>query len=75
MLPHWYSHHTPFGLLLPETSDGRLLFLLPWEGQTLAGTTDAPALGSEDPRAKAADVDFLVQELASYLKVDPKQMQ
>ena len=48
--------------------------MLPWEGQTIAGTTDAPALGSDDPRAKANDVDFLVDELAGYLKVDPQQM-
>lgn len=74
VLPHWYTHFTPFGLLLPETSDGRVLFLLPWEGQTIAGTTDAPAMGSHDPRAKAEDVDFLVHELASYLGVDPMQM-
>lgn len=74
VLPHWYTHYTPFGLLLPETSDGRVLFMLPWEGQTLAGTTDAPALGSGDPRAKASDVDFLVDELSAYLKVDPQQM-
>ncbi|KAL8275107.1 hypothetical protein Esti_000986 [Eimeria stiedai] len=74
VLPHWYTHFTPFGLLLPETSDGRVLFLLPWEGQTIAGTTDAPALGSRDPRAKSVDVDFLVQEISSYLGVDPEQM-
>lgn len=74
MLPHWYTHKTPFGLLLPETSDGRVLFLLPWEGRTLAGTTDAPALEAADPRPKEEDVDFLVKELSSYLKVDPDQM-
>ncbi|KAL8430771.1 hypothetical protein Efla_004007 [Eimeria flavescens] len=74
VLPHWYSHFTPFGLLLPETSDGRVLFLLPWEGQTIAGTTDGPALGSQDPRAKSVDVDFLVQEMSAYLGVDPQQM-
>ncbi|KAL8434306.1 hypothetical protein ACSSS7_003250 [Eimeria intestinalis] len=39
-----------------------------------AGTTDAPALGSRDPRAKSVDVDFLVQEISSYLRVDPEQM-
>ena len=74
VLPHWYTHKTPFGLLLPETSDGRVLFLLPWEGRTLAGTTDAPALEAADPRPKEEDVDFLVKELSSYLKVDPDQM-
>jgi len=31
------------GLLIPETEDGRVLFLLPWQGHTLIGTTDNPA--------------------------------
>lgn len=28
------------GLLDYNTSDGRFLFMLPWEGHTLVGTTD-----------------------------------
>lgn len=28
------------GLLDYNTSDGRFLFMLPWQGQTLVGTTD-----------------------------------
>lgn len=30
------------GLLDPQTSDGRVIFVLPWEGYTIAGTTDLP---------------------------------
>ncbi|CDJ69550.1 glycerol-3-phosphate dehydrogenase, putative [Eimeria necatrix] len=74
VLPHWYTHKTPFGLLLPQTSDGRVLFLLPWEGRTVAGTTDAPANETTEPRPGVSEVDFLVNELSAYLRMDPQQM-
>ena len=28
------------GMLLPKTADGRVMFILPWNGATLIGTTD-----------------------------------
>lgn len=39
------SYFTPpdMGMLIPRTRDGRVLFLLPWEGSALAGTTDQPS--------------------------------
>lgn len=37
------------GLLLPATDDGRVLFMLPFFGRTLVGTTDTPC-----PQADAA---------------------
>ena len=29
------------GLMIPKTEDGRVLFILPWQGHTLIGTTEA----------------------------------
>lgn len=29
-----------YGILFPKTTDGRVLFLIPWENKTIAGTTD-----------------------------------
>ena len=36
------DHFSPakMGLIIPKTEDGRVLFFLPWEGATIAGTTD-----------------------------------
>lgn len=42
------------GLLIPKTFDGRVLFLLPWQGATIAGTTDAPGPVVDLPQAKAS---------------------
>lgn len=41
ILPNYYSPEK-MGLLDPETSDGRVIFLLPWQNSTIAGTTDTP---------------------------------
>jgi glycerol-3-phosphate dehydrogenase len=39
-IPNYYSPQT-MGLLEPATSDGRGIFFLPWQGNTVAGTTTA----------------------------------
>lgn len=41
ILPNYYSPEK-MGLIDPETSDGRVIFLLPWQNSTIAGTTDSP---------------------------------
>ena len=41
VLPDYYSPSN-MGLLDPATSDGRVIFFLPWQNHTIAGTTDTP---------------------------------
>ncbi|CAG8842893.1 30855_t:CDS:2, partial [Racocetra persica] len=43
ILPNYYSLGGKMGMLDKATSDGRVLFVLPWEGNTLVGTTDSPS--------------------------------
>lgn len=57
------------GLLIPKTDDGRVLFLLPWLGYTLFGTTDHPAEIEPNPTAGDADVDYLLGYLRRYFDV------
>jgi glycerol-3-phosphate dehydrogenase len=40
-LPLYFGSQT-MGMLDPQTSDGRVVFMLPWEGVLLVGTTDTP---------------------------------
>ncbi|HEX4418963.1 MAG TPA: glycerol-3-phosphate dehydrogenase/oxidase [Kofleriaceae bacterium] len=52
----------PGALSLLHPSDGRSVFVVPWEGVTIFGTTDkdhAPAL-SEEPRITDEEVDYLL---------------
>jgi glycerol-3-phosphate dehydrogenase len=58
------------GLLIPKTDDGRVLFVLPWQGHALVGTTDAPAALEDHPRPEAADVAYLLDHARRYLAAD-----
>ncbi len=57
------------GLLIPQTDDGRVLFLLPWLGYTLFGTTDNPAAIEANPEPREDDIDYLLSYLKRYFNV------
>ena len=57
------------GLLIPRTEDGRVLFVLPWHGSTLAGTTEVAAEVAADPVPGAEELAYLMSHLRSYLNL------
>ena len=65
VLPGYYCPPN-MGLLDFNTSDRRFLFLLPWEGHTLVGTTDAETL----PRPPEQEVDWILKESSISMKID-----
>jgi glycerol-3-phosphate dehydrogenase len=55
-------------LLVPKTTDGRVLFALPWHGRVIIGTTDVPAAAPEpDPQATGAEIAYLLATVNRYL--------
>ncbi|KAJ3508436.1 hypothetical protein NLJ89_g5753 [Agrocybe chaxingu] len=70
-LPNYYSPRK-MGLLDPATSDGRVIFFLPWQGNTIAGTTDTPARVTRDPQASEDDIRWVLEEVRRYLSPDIK---
>lgn len=63
---------TDSAMLIPKTRDGRVLFIVPWQGHLILGTTDTPvAAATREPHADTADVDFILGETAHYLKRAP----
>ncbi|MBK7709259.1 MAG: glycerol-3-phosphate dehydrogenase/oxidase [Acidobacteria bacterium] len=61
-------------LMVPKTSDGRVLFAIPWHGRAIFGTTDTPVTGAElEPRAFEAEIDFIIDSAAKYLADPPKR--
>jgi glycerol-3-phosphate dehydrogenase len=59
-------------LMVPKTSDGRVLFAVPWLGKTILGTTDTPRHDLDrEPAPFAEEVDFILREAGRYLSKAP----
>ncbi len=62
-------------VVLPETDDDRVLFVVPWHGKVMLGTTDTPYEGDlEHPTTDEADAAYLIDHLRRYFDtatVDP----
>jgi len=75
MVPSYGTH-----LVLPDyasssrmglvwfTQDGRVLYLLPWQGSTVAGTTDTPGPISFEPEPTEEQVDFILEECSRVVR-------
>jgi glycerol-3-phosphate dehydrogenase len=61
-------------LLVPKTSDGRVLFGVPWMGKVILGTTDTPRGDlPREPRPFRQELEFILGESARYLVRAPRQ--
>ncbi|XP_067315339.1 glycerol-3-phosphate dehydrogenase, mitochondrial isoform X1 [Pseudorasbora parva] len=69
VIPGYYSPDN-MGLLDPATSDGRVIFFLPWEKMTIAGTTDTPTEVTAHPIPMEEDINFILKEVRNYLSPD-----
>jgi glycerol-3-phosphate dehydrogenase len=59
-------------IMVPHTSDGRVMFAIPWCGRTLIGTTDTPvAEVTVEPHPLEAEIDFILRTAALYLHKAP----
>ncbi len=60
-------------LMVPRTDDGRVLFVVPWHGRAIVGTTDTSVPKPEyEPKPLEEELHFLLQHAARYLTRDPK---
>ncbi|KND92767.1 Glycerol-3-phosphate dehydrogenase, mitochondrial [Tolypocladium ophioglossoides CBS 100239] len=66
ILPGYYSP-AKMGLIDPSTSDGRVIFFLPWQGNTIAGTTDSPCPISPNPLPDEESIRWILCEISQYL--------
>lgn len=59
-------------ILVPQTSDGRVLFAVPWHGKLVVGTTDTMVDEvSLEPRARNDEIDFILDNASRYLVRPP----
>ncbi len=59
-------------IMVPHTSDGRVLFAIPWHGHTLVGTTDTPVEAATlEPVAREEEIEFILATAGQYLTKAP----
>lgn len=59
-------------LMIPKTSDGRVLFGVPWHDKLVLGTTDTPLKEFVlEPRALEEEIEFILKTAGQYLKKQP----
>lgn len=61
-------------MMVPHTSDGRLLFAIPWHDHLLVGTTDNPVPApSDEPIPLDHEIEFILETIGRYLSTPPKR--
>ena len=69
ILPQSVMGTNESAMLIPKTSDGRVVFAIPWEGELLLGTTDTPYTDpKEEPTITSEEINYLLETLNRYLK-------
>jgi glycerol-3-phosphate dehydrogenase len=56
-------------IMVPHTSDGRVMFAIPWHGHTVVGTTDTPIDEAPlEPRPQEEEIAFVLETAGRYLR-------
>ena len=62
----------PHAIMVPHTTDGRVLFAVPWNDYVVVGTTDtlieAP---DEEPTALEEEIEFILENAGAYMTKQP----
>ncbi|QFI14379.1 FAD-dependent oxidoreductase [Borrelia sp. CA_690] len=57
-------------ILIPKTSDNRILFAIPWYGSVVCGSTDIPIKeAEEEPKRFDKEIEFIISNLNNYLNI------
>ncbi len=61
-------------IMVPNTSDGRVLFAVPWHDVVVVGTTDTEVNKiSIEPKATDQEIDFILSNAEKYMTRKPKR--
>jgi glycerol-3-phosphate dehydrogenase len=59
-------------MIVPKTSDGRVIFLIPWHDHVIVGTTDtAIPEATMEPVPQEDEIEFLLKTTGEYLSKQP----
>ena len=61
-------------IMVPHTTDGRVMFAIPWHEHTVVGTTDVAIPDTPiEPRATDDEINFILETASRYLERPPKR--
>ncbi len=61
-----------YAIMVPKTSDGRVLFAVPWHDKVVVGTTDiVRPTAEEEPRPLKEEIDFILGTAGLYMNPAP----
>ena len=56
-------------IMVPHTTDGRVMFAIPWHGHTVVGTTDTPISDiALEPAPLDEEIEFILETAGRYLQ-------
>lgn len=58
------------GIIIPETTDGRLLFVINYMGHPMVGTTDEFCDATHNCEPSEKEIDFIISEIKPFLGQD-----
>jgi glycerol-3-phosphate dehydrogenase len=62
------------GMMIPKTSDGRVLFAVSWHDKVVVGTTDTPIENhAAEPKPLEEEIEFIIQHINKYLDIEIKR--
>jgi len=66
--------NSDYALMIPKTSDGRVLFAVPWHNKIVVGTTDIVRDEPElEPVALEEEIEFILQTAGLYMVRKPER--
>jgi len=64
----------PHAIMVPHTTDGRVLFAVPWNDYVVVGTTDTQIEDTlEEPIALEQEIDFILENAGAYMTTPPSR--
>ena len=61
-------------ILIPHTTDGRVLFAVPWKNYVVVGTTDTQIKDANDePKPLKEEIEFILKNAGKYMTIKPKR--
>ncbi len=65
---------SPHAIMIPHTTDGRVLFAVPWKDYVVLGTTDTQIKDTlDEPKPLKEEINFIINNASKYMSIKPSK--